>query len=363
MDPYERMVIFHDQEFHTRVTTAQSVTDPNSPSYDDPTVVNLHAAASYAPPSSYAPSGITNPPLFTNAELQQNQPANIANAIQSMAKAVPTCGNASATAARLGAIGGATGAGKYTPDGYRLPGQTYFATNTPATRPAAPVAPIGFSLVSNDNGSLPTTYTSLAHADATAAIDALTADRDWQASGLGAPPCAGRLGSWWSSFWNWVKGAAATITHIIISVGKEIYAGLRFIWKGVSYFFKHPLQLLEDVVSAVATFFQKIGKLIKNVVEALSILFNLGQISKTHVLLRDELNRRVYGDPADATHYPGLVNAINNKVNPNIDQYFDSIAGDVTGFFNSLADKVAGTKTSDLQGGGSTASSPSARRS
>lgn len=355
MDPYERVVIFPDQEFHTRVTTAVSVTDTTSPVYDDPTVVNLHAAASYAPPSSYAPSGITNPPLFTNTELQQNQPANIANAIQSMAKAVPTGGAASATAARLGGAGGATSASKYTPNGYTLPGQTYFATNTPATRLAAPVTPIGFSLVSNDDDSVPTTYTSLAHADATAAIDALTADQDWQASGLGAPPCAGRLGSWWSSFWNWIKGAAATITHIIISVGKEIYAGLRFIWKGVSYFFKHPLQSLEDVVSAVATFFQKIGKLIKNVVEALSIVFNLGEIYKTHVLVRAELLRRVNGDPADPTHYPGLVNAIKNSVQPSVDSYFDSIAGDVSGFFNSLADKVAGTKTSDLQGSGSTA--------
>lgn len=354
MDPYERVVIFPDQEFHTRVTAAQSVTDTTSPQYDDPTVVNLHAATSYAPPSSYAPSGITNPPLFTKDELQQNQPANIANAIQSMAKAVPTGGTTSATAARLGAVG-ATSASKYTPHGYTLPGQTYFATNTPATRPATPVTPIGFSLVSNDDDTVPTTYTSLAHADATAAIDALTADQDWQASGLGAPPCAGRLESWWSSFWNWIKGAAATITHIIISVGKEIYAGLRFIWKGVSYFFKHPLQSLEDVVSAVATFFQKIGKLIKNVVEALSIVFNLGEIYKTHMLVRAELLRRVNGDPADPTHYPGLVNAIKNSVQPSVDSYFDSIAGDVSGFFNSLADKVAGTKTSDLQGSGSTA--------
>lgn len=359
MDPYERVVIFPDQEFHTRVATAVSVTDPTSPQYDDPTVVNLHAAASYAPPASYGPTGGTNPPLFTADELQQNQPANIAKAIQTMTKAVPTGGNASATASRLAAIGAAVG-DKYTPSGYTLPGQTYFAVNTPATRPATPVAPIGFSLVSNDDDTVPTTYTALAHADASAAIDALTADQDWLTSppgleAIGASAGGHRVGGFWSSFWNWIKGAAAKITHLIISVGKEVYAGLRFIWNGVSYFFKHPLQTLEDVMSAVATFFQKLGKLIKNTVEALSILFNLGEIYKTHVLLRTELLRRVNGDPADPTHYPGLVNAINNSIIPNVKTYFDDIEGAVSGYFNKLANEVAGTKTSDLQGSGSTA--------
>jgi hypothetical protein len=306
MDQYERVIIYPDREFHNRVAAAQAVTDPAKPGYDNPDVVNLQTAQNY--------SGTA---LFTAGEQKQQQPRNIANAVQAMTKAVGVGGGSS------GGLAAWTGRLADTPGKYiaydELPGGGYFATNVPAARPATAVQPIGLSYVSNDDNSVPSSFTTLAHADATAAIDALDG-RDWTQSQLAAEPL---LGGVWSSFWHWLKGAAATITHIIVSVGKEIYAGIRFIYNNVVYFFKHPLQTLEDIVSAIGAFFQKLAKLIKNVVEALSILFHLDEIVKTHTILRDELLKRINGDPANPAGYPGYVSLIKGTVIPHVDAFFE----------------------------------------
>jgi hypothetical protein len=132
-------------------------------------------------------------------------------------------------------------------------------------------------------------------------------------------------------------------------------AGIRFIVNGMVYFFKHPLQAIEDVISAVATFFRKLGKAMDKVIQALSILFHLDEIMKTHQLLRDELLKRVNGDPSDPTTYPGVANAIQHHVKPNIDSFFDSLESKVNADFNTLAEQVAGTNVRQLKGQGASA--------
>jgi hypothetical protein len=81
MDPFERILVYPDREFHKRVATAQAVTDPPHPDYADPDVVNLQTSHSYS-----------DAQLFSDQEKQQDQPRNIANAIQTMNKSVGTGG-------------------------------------------------------------------------------------------------------------------------------------------------------------------------------------------------------------------------------------------------------------------------------
>ena len=47
MDPYERMLIYRDREFHNRVSTAHA-TDPSQAGADDPTRANLQTARNTA---------------------------------------------------------------------------------------------------------------------------------------------------------------------------------------------------------------------------------------------------------------------------------------------------------------------------
>ncbi len=47
MDPYERMVVFPDREFHNRLATAHATTT-GDPAYDDPDRINLQTATNYA---------------------------------------------------------------------------------------------------------------------------------------------------------------------------------------------------------------------------------------------------------------------------------------------------------------------------
>jgi hypothetical protein len=336
MDPYERVVIYPDREFHARVTTAQATNSTD----DNPDAINLHAAQNYAGTS-----------LFTDQEKSQNQPQNVAGAIQTMTNAVRVAGGGPPPSrpGRSGQRRAAAATGKYLAYD-NLPGAGYFATNTPATRPAMVRQPAGLSYADDDSGQA--SFSTLAHADATAAIDALDG-QDWTQSEL-ARPLVGKK-SIFRSFWDFLKKAAAKITHIVISIGKEIYAGLRFIFNGVAYFFKHPLQALEDVVAAIGAFFAKLAKLIKNVVEALSVLFHFEEIKATHRLLRDELLNRINGVPGNPTDYPGYVNLIKNNVIPNVKQFFQqgehAITTALDGFANNIDPKQ---QVSGLDGAGST---------
>src|SRR4051794_36806174 len=108
-----------------------------------------------------------------------------------------------------------------------------------------------------------------------AAIDALDG-QDWSSSDKASPPMlaaaqlgALHLGSWFSDFWDWVKTAAATITHVIVSIAEDIYVGIRTIINGAASVFRAIITTIDDVASAVGTFFVELGHLIEQVIQAL----------------------------------------------------------------------------------------------
>ncbi len=265
------------------------------------------------------------------------------------------------TAATPWAVHATPAANKYIPYA-DLPGSAYAAVNTPAVRTAVVLQPAGLSYASNDARSVPASFAPLTPADATRAIDALQG-QDWHTSVHATPRVRAaaqggtlHLGGWWGDFWGWVKSAAATITHVIVSVAEDVYAGIRFVVDGIAHVFRAIIKGIEDVASAIGTFFIQLGKLIEEVIEALSVLFHFEEIIKTHNILKAEILKLVTGVPGDA-RYVGFAAAVKNTARPKLDAFFGQQEKAVSAFFNKLADDVSGQGVSltGVKGQGATA--------
>ncbi|MBV9579402.1 MAG: hypothetical protein JO057_12510, partial [Chloroflexi bacterium] len=289
MDPYERIMIGPDREFHNRLATAHA-TPAGQSGADDPTRVNLQTTQKYGA----LQQGGTNSgdSLFTDEQKQQNQPQQVANAIQTLTKSVATSSNSGSAQTASWSLQAASG-----PDTYLAyadqPGSEYSAVNTPATRTVTVVQPVGLSY-SRANGSEPPSFSTRTPADATIAIDALDG-QDWRSSQYATPNVLAaaqsgtlHLGSWWGDFWGWVKNAAATITDVVVAAAEDVYVGVRFIVDGVAHVFRSIIAGVEEAVAAIGTFFVELGHLIEEVIEALSVLFHFEEIIKTQQILLKE---------------------------------------------------------------------------
>ncbi len=212
----------------------------------------------------------------------------------------------------------------------------------------------------NDDPTTPSAYVDLSPAQATLAIDALDG-QDWHSSQY-APPRVQlaaqtgtlHLGSWWGAFWDWLKGAVATVTHVIISVAEDIYAGIRVIVNGVAHVFQAIIAGIEEAVQAIGAFFVELGKLIEQMIEALSVLFQFGHIIDTHNILKNELLNRINGVAGNAA-YPGLATLVTTTVVPQVNNFFKQGEQAINNMFYDLANKLAGTPPTALKGAGATA--------
>jgi hypothetical protein len=116
MDPFERIVIYPDQEFHGRLPTM--IADPNN---DDPTLVNLATGKNYA-----------GTQVFTGQQKAQA----VATAVSGACQAAGIAGSAAAS----------TGAGLPPYVTYAdLPGMQYSPYNTSANRSPIPQNPYGLN--------------------------------------------------------------------------------------------------------------------------------------------------------------------------------------------------------------------------
>ncbi|MBV9172420.1 MAG: PQQ-like beta-propeller repeat protein [Chloroflexi bacterium] len=359
MDPYERMVIYRDREFHNRVSTAHAST-PTQPGADDPTRANLQTAQAYGAVQKGGAN--TGTALFTDEQKQQNQPQNVANAIAKMTSAVGTTPPKSSKSLKASwSLRTVDTPGKYIV--YTdTPGAQYSPVNVAGSRPAVVLQMTGLSYTSSNDGSAPLVYTTPSPAEATMAIDALDG-QEWLTSvhataRVKAAAQAGRLhlGSWWDDFWSWLKGAAATVTHVIISVGEDIYLGIRAVADGIAHVFRMIISGIEEVANAIGAFFIQLGRLIEEIIEALSVLFQFGHIIDTHNILKTELLNRINGVPGNAS-YPGLASLLTGTVRPKLDAFFENSEQTVADALDNLANQLGGAPPTALAGGGSTAHS------
>ena len=209
---------------------------------------------------------------------------------------------------------------------------------------------------------MPPAYSSLTPAEATLAIDALDG-MPWHTSQYATPRVQAAAASGHAAprrllddFWNWLKGAVATVTHVIVCVAEDIYAGIRFIVNGVAHVFQAIITGIEQIASAIGAFFIELGQLIEEIIEALSVLFQFGHIIDTHTILKTELLKRINGVQHSA--YPGLVALVGSQPRgpratgaiAQVDTFFNEGEQTINDNFNSLANALSGTPSSSLPG-------------
>ncbi|UBF29769.1 hemopexin repeat-containing protein (plasmid) [Kovacikia minuta CCNUW1] len=135
--------------------------------------------------------------------------------------------------------------------------------------------------------------------------------------------------SWFRSLWDKVKRGIADIAHVVISIGKEVYCGIRFIVNGVVHVIKGIIHDVIDAVSNIGAIFKAIRKAIKDVVEAFSILLHFDEIFKTQTFLINQFNQ------VDSL----LKQKISDQVG-DIPGWFDRIKLDISDAINYFIGKI-----------------------
>jgi len=269
MDPYERIVVYPDREFHNRLATTHYATNSPSP---DPTRINLATA------TTYDVTNLTSPPTLFAAN-EQPQASAAAGAVQQMANAVGFQQGVTPGAARRGQ---ATATASYNYLAYGdLAGAAYGPVNTPANRLVTALAAPGFTGFAYDGASF--TVTPLSVADAANTIDGLAGAPVQLAGDVG--PTQRSLGSWLHRLWEKIKQKLATVAKIVVSIGRDIYLGLQYVEDGLTKVLRVVLRKIEDFVIAVGSVFVQLGKDIVKAAEALSVIFHLGEVVNTYHLI------------------------------------------------------------------------------
>jgi outer membrane protein assembly factor BamB len=307
MDPAERLVIWPDQEFHARLAATVAV-----PTDDDPGQINLSTTSDY---------GGTR--LFSDQQQQQAQ--NVAGGVRQLCAAVglgtPSPAAALAAGASLGA--GPVNPRKYIayPDG--LPGLAYAPSSQPVTRPLTAATPFG--LVLDETGALK----PLSPTEAAEQIDGLQAD----APAALQPPLLGDVLGWLRHLWDGIKRAAVSIEKLVLSVARDVALGIQYVENGVKKVFRAVVHAVEDAVAAIGSFFVKLGKLVKNIVEALSIIFHLDKILSTKSMLEDSIKNEL----------DSMVSDITNSAMPAVDNFFKKAEQDILNDFSTLISEAKST--------------------
>ena len=138
-----------------------------------------------------------------------------------------------------------------------------------------------------------------------------------------------------------------------MSVAEDVYVGIRAVVDGIAYVFKQIVRVIEDVASAIASFFVKLAKKLADVLEALSVVFHFGEVVKTQQFLLKELLDRINGVPGNPA-YPGLAAAVKTTAIPKLDAFFARGERAINGLFDTLAADVGGAAINQLQGHGQT---------
>lgn len=248
MDPFERLVIFPDEAFHSRLPSMTA-----DPTNDAPSTINLATGTAY---------GGTSPLL------SQSQAQSAAQQIGAVTSAIGLGGGSTATPA----VAGSSRRFKAYPD---MVGYLHYSANVPATRTVTPQGSYGLSLDASN------TFTAMTPADAAALIDQLEGDV--------LDEVGSQLGGFFSDLWHDIKSGIAKVEKAIVSVGNAISVGLTYVVNGVKHVFRQVVRDIEDVVSLVGAFFVKLIADIQDVIELLSLLLHFDKIIDTYKRLKPVL--------------------------------------------------------------------------
>jgi hypothetical protein len=391
MDPYERIVVYPDREFHNRLATTHYASGSTNP---DPTRINLATA------TTYDVTQLTSPPtLFNqNDQLEQQKAQAAAQVIQQMTASVGYQKGVTPGPARRLRSSADTPPLPFTTKylAYAdLAGAAYGPVNLPANRLVTATAPTGFSIEINADNTI-TAQPNLAVADAADAIDALngflyvftldysfldtlnggvitpelqaaflaqgwplppdaaiqteSTNFEWGITTWGgqlaafriqnednalnvyyppAPAAQRSLGSWLRHLWDKIKSGVAKVGKLIVSIGKDIYLGLKYIENGIEKILRVVLKDIEDFAIAIGSVFVQLGKDIVKAAEALSVIFHLGQVVNTYNAMKEYL-----AEINLVATVQGATDAINAQ--------FSTIQYDIAGAFDNLIGQLEG---------------------
>lgn len=114
---------------------------------------------------------------------------------------------------------------------------------------------------------------------------------------------------------------------------------------GIAKVFKAVLKILAEVFPFLGSFFKMLEKIIDDVVEALSVLLDFGEIMKTQQRLVHEVNTQV----------ANIKSAITSFIQPNIDNFFKQGEDAIKGFFDQLREALdPNTGLNGMKGMGAT---------
>ncbi|MGB5935143.1 MAG: PQQ-binding-like beta-propeller repeat protein, partial [Ornithinimicrobium sp.] len=312
MDDHERVIIYPDREFHGRLTETQAEPDGGEEDLNDPQRVNLSTAKDF-------------------------KGAHLCDPKTQQAEHTKTAVLETTTAVGLGALGTPLGQLKSQPEqglgkyvAYATtPGVASLGTNTPAYLLTDIKKTTGFVLGQDD-------VTVLSAVEAAAAVDGLTGE-EVDPGSLGAV----EVGGFFKNLWHFIHSLGDKIKKIAVSIGKAVYAGIQFVVDGVEKVVRVAIRTISDIASLIGGFFVKLGKLIKQIVEALAILFHLKEIINTAKTLRG-LFKTVDKEVA------GLVTQ-GKKV---IDKYFEDFETTIDKTFEKLIESLHDGMDSAVGGGG-----------
>ncbi len=417
MNPYERIVVYPDREFHNRLATTHYASGSTNP---DPTRINLATA------TTYDVNNLTSPPtLFTqNDQLEQQKAQAAAQVIQQMTASVGY---------QKGVTPGPTRRLRSSADTPPLPfttkylayadlaGAAYGPVNLPAKRAVTVLAPTGFSIEVNADNTI-TAQPNLAVADAADAIDALngflyiftldysfldtlnngvitpelqaafqaqgwplpldaaiqneSTNLEWGITTWGgqlaafliqnednalnvynppAPASHRSLGSSLRHLWDKIKSGVAKVGKLVVSIGKDIYLGLKYIENGFEKIVRVVLHDIEDFAIAIGSIFVQLGKDIVKAAEALSVIFHLGAVLATADMLKRVFTTMVGNLATFATQAETQINTFFASAESYIDEAFSNIIAELDGAtMGQLFARAATAGIGDLQGMGAT---------
>lgn len=244
MDEHERIAVIPDAAFHQRLaqTTATGSADPNQ--------IDLVSATDYQ-----------GKPLFAADEKDQAGQAAIAVTQLTGSTGIGAPSNLQAKA------GDADARYLTYPD---TPGLDYSPVAVPVDRSVDSLDMAGIHLAAG--GAV-----SVSPAQAASLLDEMSGTAD---------TLPGSFLSTLRAAWHEIKTTAAKVEQVVISVAKDVLAGIQYVVDGVVKVVKVVVRDIKDAAAAAGAFFVQLGKDIVKVIQALGKLLALGEVVKTADMIK-----------------------------------------------------------------------------
>ena len=121
------------------------------------------------------------------------------------------------------------------------------------------------------------------------------------------------------------------MVHFAVSMGRDIYLGLKYIVQGAEYVLRQALHTIEEVAVAIGSVLAAIGRIVTDVIEGLSLIFHLDKVLAVANMIKQRI----------ATMTANLVTLIGDAA-PTVDNLFATAEAEIDGAFSSIVSSLEG---------------------